>query len=354
MESQEQSPVRKRRVRYSGTHPRAFSEKYKELNPGKYPGTVAKVLASGKTPAGMHRPIMVDEILRMLEPRPGQIAVDCTLGYGGHAAEILKALRPGGTLIGLDTDPLETARTEERLRAAGWTAEEFVVRHTNFAALPRVLGELNIPAADAILADLGVSSMQLDDPSRGFTYKVDGPLDLRLNPAKGRSAAAWLATVSRDELECVLRENSDEPHAGLIADSIHDLRADIKSTRQLADTIKNALHSLPRGVRQREGDASIRRTFQALRIAVNDEFSVLENLLRVLPQCLKPGGRAAILTFHSGEDRRVKRSFQEAHRSGLYQSIADEPIRPSPAEIHANPRASSAKLRWAISRSAII
>lgn len=341
-----ESPRPKRRVRYSGTHPRKFAEKYKELNPEKYPDTVAKVLASGKTPAGMHRPIMVDEILRVLEPSPGQLVVDCTLGYGGHSTELLNRLRPGGKLIALDTDPIEITRTEERLRAAGWTYDELIIRNTNFAALPRVLAELQIPAADAILADLGVSSMQLDDPNRGFTFKTAGPLDLRLNPSKGRSAADWLAATSRDQLIEVLRENSDEKHADLIADAISE-NLPIKTTRQLADTIKNALRSLPRAIREREGDAPIRRAFQALRIAVNDEFAVLDHLLRVLPQCLKPGGRVAILTFHSGEDRRVKRSFQEAHRAGLYTTIADEPLRPTPGEIHANPRASSAKLRWA-------
>jgi 16S rRNA (cytosine1402-N4)-methyltransferase len=342
-----ESPRPKRRVRYSGTHPRKFAEKYKELNPERYPETVAKVLASGKTPAGMHRPILVEEILRVLEPSPGQVVVDCTLGYGGHATELLKGIRPGGKLIALDTDPLEITRTEERLRSAGWSHDELITRNTNFAGLPRVLAELQIPAADAILADLGVSSMQLDDPNRGFTFKTDGPLDLRLNPNKGRSAADWLSATTHSQLVEMLRENSDEKHAGLIADAIAQ-HLPIKTTRQLADIIKDALRSLPRAIREREGDMPIRRTFQALRIAVNDEFAVLDHLLRVLPPCLKPGGRVAILTFHSGEDRRVKRSFQEGNRTGLYGNIAEEPIRPSPSEMHANPRASSAKLRWAI------
>jgi 16S rRNA (cytosine1402-N4)-methyltransferase len=341
-----EAPRPKRRPRYSGTHPRKFSEKYKELNPEKYPETVAKVLAAGKTPAGMHRPIMVEEILRILEPKPGQTIVDCTLGYGGHTTELLQRLRPGGRLIALDTDPLEIARTEERLRAAGWSADELIFRNTNFAALPRTLAELRIEGADAILADLGVSSMQLDDPNRGFTFKIDGPLDLRLNPNKGRSAADWLGNTDRDELLRVLRENSDEKHAELIADAIAE-HLPIRTTRQLADTIKEALRTLPRAIREREGDAPIRRTFQALRIAVNDEFGVLDQLLRVLPQCLTPGGRVAILTFHSGEDRRVKRSFQDGHRAGIYSSVADEPLRAAAAEVHANPRASSAKLRWA-------
>ncbi|MGZ8939839.1 MAG: 16S rRNA (cytosine(1402)-N(4))-methyltransferase RsmH [Limisphaerales bacterium] len=337
-----------RRVRYRGTHPRKFSEKYKEQNPEKYPETVAKVIASGKTPAGMHRPIMVEEILRVLEVKPGQTVVDCTLGYGGHAAEILNRLRPGGRLVGLDADPVEIARTEERLRGAGWTAEALILRQTNFAALPRVLAELQIDAVDAILGDLGISSMQLDDPMRGFTFKNDGPLDLRLNPKKGRSAADWLSTIRYEKLVEVLRENSDEKHAELFAEAIIQRQGEIRTTRQLAAIIKTAINPLPRAIREREGDAPIRRTFQALRIAVNDEFAVLENLLRVIPQCLRPNGRVAILTFHSGEDRRVKRSFQEGERAGVYSSVADEPLRASASEIHANPRASSAKLRWAV------
>jgi 16S rRNA (cytosine1402-N4)-methyltransferase len=335
-------------VRYSGKHPRKFAEKYKELNPEKYPDTVAKVIASGKTPAGMHRPIMVEEVLRILAPKAGEVAVDCTLGYGGHAMELLKRLRPGGKLIGLDTDPLEIGRTEERLRGAGWSEDELIFQHTNFAALPRVLGELELGRADAILADLGVSSMQLDDPNRGFTFKNGGPLDLRLNPQKGRSATEWLGKVSYEKLVEVRRENSDEKYAEMMAEGMMQEQDQIKTTRQLAAVVKSALNALPRVVREREGEAAIRRTFQALRIAVNDEFGVLENLLRVLPQCLKANGRVAILTFHSGEDRRVKRSFQDGERAGIYSSMADEPLRASQEEVHANPRASSAKLRWAV------
>jgi 16S rRNA (cytosine1402-N4)-methyltransferase len=339
----------KRRVRYSGTHPRKFSEKYKELNPEKYPEAVAKVVASGKTPAGMHRPIMVEEILRVLELRAGNTIVDCTLGYGGHSAAILQRIRPGGRLVALDTDPLEIARTEARFRAAGWMESEFIARHTSFAALPRVLADLEIGSVDAILADLGVSSMQLDDPNRGFTYKQDGPLDLRLNPNKGRSAADWILSVDRERVIRALRDNSDEPHAETIAEAIMNRRQQgIRTTQQLAEAIKDALNSLPRAIRQREGDTPIRRTFQALRIAVNDEFGALENLLRVLPECLSPGGKVAILTFHSGEDRRVKRSFQEGARTGIYRELSDEPERPHAEEVRSNPRAASAKLRWAI------
>ena len=347
MESQ--SKPYKRRIRYSGTHPRRFEEKYKELDPTKYPETISKVMASGKTPAGTHRPIMIEEILSALAPKPGDTIVDCTLGYGGHTVELLRVIRPGGKLIALDADPVECAKTESRLRAEGFTAEELIIRNTNFAALPQVLAEIGIAAVDALLADLGVSSMQLDNPARGFTFKQDGPLDLRLNPNKGRPASQLLADISAEDLALILRDFSDEPHADLIARAIIESRTRaLHSTRALAECIRGAISTLPRRLREQEGDSPIRRTFQALRIAVNDEFGVLDHLLRVLPHCLNPGGRAAFLTFHSGEDRRVKKAFQEGNRSGLYSNIASEPIRPTPAEVRANPRASSAKLRWAL------
>lgn len=344
-----ESKPHKRRVRYSGTHPRRFEEKYKELDPQKYPETVSRVIASGKTPAGMHRPIMVQEILEVLALTPGATVVDCTLGFGGHTVELLKRIRPNGRLIALDADPVECGKTEERLRAEGFSGEELIVRNSNFAALPQVLASLGTEGVDALLADLGVSSMQLDNPARGFTFKQDGPLDLRLNPGKGRPAADLLSSLSGDALAQILRDNSDEPHADLLAHAIIDNGTRARSsTRALGDCIRSALATLPKRIREQEGDAPIRRTFQALRIAVNDEFGVLENLLRVLPHCLKAGGRAAFLTFHSGEDRRVKRSFQENHRTGIYSQVCAEPMRPAPTEVHANPRASSAKLRWAI------
>jgi 16S rRNA (cytosine1402-N4)-methyltransferase len=342
-------PIRQRRVRYSGTHPRRFHEKYKELNPDKYPDTINKVVASGKTPAGMHRPIMVGEILQVLAPKPGEIAVDCTLGFGAHASEILRAIRPGGKLIAVDTDPIEIGKTEARLRNDGFSADELIVRNTNFAALPKVLAELDLAGVDLLLADLGVSSMQLDDPARGFTFKQDGPLDLRLNPTKGLPAADYLAKTTVQDLANALHQFSDEPRAEIIARAIVETRPrSTGSTRALAETIRTALRESGLRLRTEEQDAAIRRTFQALRIAVNDEFGTLENLLRFLPFCLNKGGRAAFLTFHSGEDRRVKKSFQEGHRTGIFAQIAGEPIRASAEEIRSNPRASSAKLRWAV------
>src|SRR5579862_4131388 len=168
----------RRRPRYSGKNPRRFEEKYKEHDPQRYAETVAKVLASGKTPAGTHRPIMVAEILEALTPKPGELAVDCTLGYGGHAREILARIQPGGRLLGLDADPIELPKTEARLRAAGFGPESFLAVRSNFAGLPQALAAANLAGADCILADLGVSSMQLDDPSRGFSLKLEGPLDM--------------------------------------------------------------------------------------------------------------------------------------------------------------------------------
>ncbi len=343
-------PVHKRRPRYSGRNPRKFSEKYKELNPERYAADVQKVLASGKTPAGTHRPIMVREILEVLAPKPGEIAVDGTLGYGGHTREILRAILPGGKLFGLDVDPIEQPKTEARLRAEGFDEDVFVVRHMNFAGLPKLLAAENLTGVDLVLADLGVSSMQIDNPDRGFTFKSAGPLDLRMNPTRGQPASALVASLDEAALDRMFDENSDEPHSQLLARVIVEARAvaPITTTIGLAKVLRNALKSLSKAQRETEGDAPVRRVFQALRIAVNDEFSALDTLLRHLPACLKPGGRVAILTFHSGEDRRVKKAFQSGERSGIYSAVAQDVIRPSAEEVHANSRASSAKLRWAV------
>ena len=340
----------KRRPRYAGKNPRKFEEKYKELNPEKYAADVAKVIASGKTPAGSHRPIMVTEILDVLALQPGATAVDCTLGFGGHARELLAKLTPGGRLIGLDVDPLEHPKTTARLRAAGYGEDVFTAVRSNFAGLPKVLADLDLAGTDAILADLGVSSMQLDDPARGFTFKTDSPLDLRLNPSRPPSAAEWLARVTEAKLAATLTENSDEPHAALLARELCTRRAQepFSRTRQLADALRDVLDlNLPRRDREADDDC-VRRVFQALRIAVNDEFGVLDLFLRQLPGCLNPGGRVAILTFHSGEDRRVKHAFRGGLRTGLYASASDEVMRAGPEERRANPRSTSAKLRWAV------
>jgi 16S rRNA (cytosine1402-N4)-methyltransferase len=321
----------KRRPRYTGKNPRHFSEKYKEHAPARYTEDVAKVLARGQTPAGAHRPVMVREVLEVLSPQPGELAVDCTLGFGGHALALLDAIQPGGRLIGLDVDPLELPKTEARIRASGYGPETFTVRRINYAGLAKTLDT----PADLILADLGVSSMQIDNPARGFTYKYEGPLDLRMNPDRGQPASALLAGLDEEKLAELLFLNADEPNAAVIAHAI--LQKQVTTTVQLADVVRRAGGT----------DDAVRRVFQALRIAVNDEFSALDAFLHNLPSCLKPRGRVAILTFHSGEDRRVKKAFQAGERSGTYAAIAREVLRPSPAERRDNPRCSSAKLRWA-------
>jgi 16S rRNA (cytosine1402-N4)-methyltransferase len=329
-----------RRPRYPGRHPRQFHEKYKELQPERYADDVAKVLDSGKTPAGMHRPILVREILEILSPKPGETAVDATLGYGGHARELLAAVQPGGRLLAVDADPVELPKTEARLRTLGYPPESLLVKRMNYAGLAAWLATEAPDGVDGLLADLGLSSMQLDDPARGFTCKADGPLDMRMNPARGLSAADLLTRLDRESLAHLLAENADEPQAELIAAAIvrSQQRRPLATTQQLAEVIRNTVA---------DADA-VRRVFQAIRIAVNDEFGALETFLRQLPACLKPGGRVAILSFHSGEDRRVKQAFKAGLQAGLYREIAPEIIRPGLEEQRANPRSSSAKLRYAI------
>ena len=342
-----EEPQKKRRIRYKGKHPRRFEEKYKELHPGKYASDVEKVLKSGKTPAGSHRPVCVREVLEILDPKPGQTGLDATLGFGGHAEAFLKRLAPSGRLFAVDVDPIEIVRTEARLRGLGFTEKELIIRRTNFAGIPKLLTDAG-GGFDFILADLGVSSMQLDNPARGFTFKVEGPLDLRLNPQRGQPASAFLRTISEKDLEEMLRVHSDEPHAQGIARAISKAREKISTTTALAETVRKALARISAPDPEEEITRSIRRTFQALRIAVNDEFSALEQFLRNLPFCLKPGGRVAILTFHSGEDVRVVRSFERGLEAGIYADIGHDPIRATPQERYDNPRSKSATLRWAV------
>ena len=330
-----------RRPRYRGKHPRRFEEKYKEQAPERYSETFTKVLASGKTPAGTHRPIMVAEILEVLSPKPGDVAVDCTLGYGGHAQEILARIQPGGKLLGCDTDPIELPRAEARLRSCGFGPEIFIAHRSNFAGLPKLLAQAGLDGADVILADLGVSSMQLDNPARGFSLKHPGPLDMRMNPQRGQPASDFMRKIDPDSLAALLAENADEPDAGALASALAGKA--FTTTTALAAAVRAALPRLNKD----SSDLAIRRVFQALRIAVNDEFSALDAFLRNLPACLNPGGRVAILTFHSGEDRRVKKSFEAGLRAGVYEEISQEVIRPTAAERHSNPRSASAKLRWA-------
>ena len=345
-------PKRTRRVRYKGKHPRRFEEKYKELNPEKYAADIEKIIKSGKTPAGMHRSICVQEILEVLDPKPGQTGLDATLGFGGHAEELLRRIMPGGRLFGIDVDPVELPRTAARLRALGFTDKELIFRRINFAGIPKMLADAG-GGFDFILADLGVSSMQLDNPARGFTFKWEGPLDLRFNPQRGQPASALIKSISEKALKEILFVNSDEPHAGTIARAIHKNCHKISTTKALADIVKEALVFTASAGSREEITTSIRRTFQALRIEVNDEFSALEQFLRNLPICLKPDGRVAILTFHSGEDNRVVKSFQKGLEAGIYSDISREPIRPMPKERFDNPRSKSAILRWAICKKKV-
>lgn len=347
--SPDAQPLRTRRRRYSGKHPRDFHDKYKELNPERYPEEVSKVLASGKTPAGTHLPIMVDEVIECLRPAAGEIAVDCTLGGGGHARALLDRVLPGGRLVGLDVDPFELPRTEAQLRAAGFGPESFVAVHANFAGLPAALATAGVAHADVMLADLGVSSMQFDNPDRGFSYKGVGPLDMRMNPHRGEPASRLIERVSEEELAQLLEENADEPHAALIAGILK--QQSLNTTHGVERLVRTGLTAAFPRLAKTDVKMSVRRTFQALRIAVNDEFAALDALLRALPYCLAPGGRVAMLTFHSGEDRRVKKAFQAGSRAGVYSSVAIEVIRSAKDETFSNRRAAAAKLRWAVRAS---
>lgn len=339
----------KRRVRYAGTHPRTYKEKYKEHQPEKYKDTISKVISKGSTPAGMHISIMVKEILDFLDIKPGERGLDATLGYGGHTKEMLKCLNGEGHIYGLDVDPIESEKTKERLEKQGFGEDILTVKLMNFKDIDKVAEEAG--KFDFILADLGVSSMQIDNPDRGFSYKVEGPLDLRLNPQKGISAAERICNISREELMGMLIENADEPYAEEIADAVvtKQKRGEkIVTTKDLQRVIEEALSFLPKGEQKEAVKKSCQRTFQALRIDINQEYEVLYEFLEKLPGVLAPGGRVAILTFHSGEDRLVKKSFKRFLKEGEYAEIAKDVIRPSQEECVKNPRARSTKLRWAI------
>ena len=319
----------RRRPRYKGTHPRRYEEKYKELDPERYADTVEKVIRKGSTPAGMHIPIMVKEILDFLQIQPGQQGLDATLGYGGHTRKLLECLQGEGHIYALDVDPIESAKTKERLRQAGYDENILTVKQMNFAEIDKVAEEAGL--FDFVLADLGVSSMQIDNPERGFSYKTDGPLDLRLNPQKGIPASERLKELSKEEIQGMLVENADEPYAAQIAAAISREQKRGNAMETTASERKTC-----------------QRVFQAVRIDVNSEFEVLDAFLSKLPAVLKPGGRAAVLTFHSGEDRMVKRSFKQLAGAGVYQETARDVIRPTAGECSRNGRARPAKLRWAI------
>ena len=349
MEHNTQNTPHQRRKRYSGTHPKRFEEKYKEHNPEKYQDLISHVMEKGNTPAGMHISIMVREILGFLQIQPGQTGLDATLGYGGHSRKMLECLQGKGHLYALDVDPIESAKTKERMEKLGFDADIFTVRLQNFAQIKKVAEETG--PFDFLLADLGVSSMQIDDPERGFSFREDGPLDMRMNPQTGISAAQRLRELTKEEIRGMLEENADEPYALEIASAIIGTLkkgGKIETTKELYRQIEMALAFLPEKEQKEAVRKSAQRTFQALRIDVNHEYESLYQFLEDLPYVMSPGGRIAILTFHSGEDRLVKKSFQRYYKEGLYQSIADEVIRPSAEECRQNSRAHSTKMRWAI------
>jgi 16S rRNA (cytosine1402-N4)-methyltransferase len=286
---------------------------------------------------------MVAEVLDCLRPRAGEIAVDCTLGGGGHARAILERVRPAGRVIGLDVDPMELPRAEAHLRAAGFGPDVFVARHANFAGLPHALAVEGLVHVDVILADLGVSSMQIDNPDRGFSYKGAGPLDMRLNPLRGESAAQLVARSSEAALAALLAENADEPHAEVIARLLKTQV--IETTDALERIVRLGLAEAHPQLSKIDTKMSVRRTFQALRIAVNDELGSLQKLMALLPEVLAAGGRAAVISFHSLEDRLVKQAFSAWAARGTGVLMTRKPITPTADEAARNPRSRSAKLR---------
>ena len=348
MENQNQTP-HKRRVRYKGKYPKKFEEKYKELQPEKYQDTIEHVISKGNTPAGMHISIMVNEILDFLKIQPGEIGFDATLGYGGHTKAMLQQLQGQGHIYATDVDPVESAKTKKRLADQGFGEEILTIRLQNFCTIDEIAKEVG--GFDFILADLGVSSMQIDNPERGFSFKTEGPLDLRLNQQSGISAAERLDTISRDELAGMLYENSDEPYCEELARAITDeIRKGnrIDTTTKLRQVIEKTLDFLPEKEKKDTIKKTCQRVFQALRIDVNHEFEVLYEFMEKLPGALKPGGRVAILTFHSGEDKLVKRALKEGFRDGIYSEYAKDVVRPSAQECAQNARAHSTKMRWAV------
>jgi 16S rRNA (cytosine1402-N4)-methyltransferase len=297
----------------------------------------------------LHTPVLLKEVLQTLNPQSHQTIVDCTLGLAGHSTALLPHLSPGGTLLGLDLDPhnLELAKTTLEPLAQK-TNTTLHLLQSNFAALPALLAKLNLQKAHAILADVGVASTQIDDPTRGFSYRHPGPLDMRMDPTRGQPASALVNRLSEKELTQSLLELGDETDAPQIAKLIveHRKHQPITTTEQLTKIVCEARDfTLKRAAGAKLHPAA--RTFQALRILVNRELANLDRLLAVVPQCLHPNGTAAIITFHSGEDRRVKQSFKNLHRAGTYSEISPDPVTATEQEQRSNPRSRSAKLRWA-------
>lgn len=304
-----------------------------------------------------HVPVMLDQVVEILNPVPGHVVVDATIGGGGHAAAILPRILPGGRLIGIDQDPRTLATARERLAPFG---DSLTLVHANFRDLPTVLAGVGFPQVHAVLFDLGVSSFQLDEPERGFTYRADAPLDMRMDPGSSTTAADLVNTLPKAELARIIREYGEERWAGKIAAAIVRARErrPFATTGELAEVVKAAIPAAAR----RHGPHPARRTFQALRIAVNGELDALREGLVAAVQALVPGGRVAVISFHSLEDRIVKQTFADLSaacrcppdlpecrcgRPGVLRVLTRKPMVPTGQEIAANHRARSARLRAA-------
>ena len=342
---------RRRRQRYGGTHPKNFQQKYKEHAIDAHPELLKHLRAKGITPAGTHVPVLTAEVMAALAPGPGDVVADCTIGYGGHATEFLRRIGPSGILVGLDIDGAELERTRQQLSALNSPIRLY---RSNFAGIANVMRKEGLEGFDIIFADLGVSSMQIDDPGRGMSYKHDGPLDMRMDDRRKRTAADMLNTLSEQQLSQALWELADEPDHEVIARQIVAQRS-VESFTTIAQLVELVFAVKGLTIKDWKRQNRLRpgllhpaaRTFQAMRILVNDELGSLKELLRVAPFCLRPGGRIGIISFHSGEDRLVKKAFAGGLHDGLFQSAATDIIVPDRNEIASNPRSSSAKFRWA-------
>lgn len=290
----------------------------------------------------VHVSVLRDESVAWLNPRPGGVFVDGTVGAGGHALALAERVGPTGCIIGVDRDSSALDTVQRRLSGL-----PIRLVQANFCDLPEVLAAMGIDSVDGVLLDLGMSSDQLADGTRGFSFDADGPLDLRFDPTEGEPAWRLLDRLSADHLADLIYHYGEEKHCRRIARRIVERRREspIRTARELAAIVRECV---PRGRSERIDPAT--RTFQALRIAVNDELKSLEIALRRIPQCLRPQGRLAIISFHSLEDRRVKEAFRDDPR---YEALTRKPVRPTEAEIAANPRARSAKLRVAARRGGV-
>jgi len=288
-------------------------------------------------PSSVHLPVMLCEVLEGLQPKLGDVLVDGTLGGGGHARALAERVGPSGTIIALDRDPAAIEAAKMHL-----PNPPVVPFQGNFCDLPEILAELGIEAVDGVLLDLGLSSDQLADSERGFSFSATGPLDLRFDPTRGKPAWRMLERISAEHLADLIYQYGEERYSRRIARAIVERRQDepIETAADLAELVRRCV---PRSRHDRIDPAT--RTFQALRIAVNDELKSLEIALRRLPECLRPGGRLAVISFHSLEDRRVKEAFRDDQRLTV---LTRKPLTPSDAETGVNPRSRSAKLRIAV------